>query len=153
MAIQGINPVQPAQQRQVSRGGKLGGPLGKLGALIGGVGGGLAGFAAGGPGGAALGAAKGAAFGAAQGAGAGMTLGGLIDPARTKTVTSGPQTMGSVGGGAASLAQKYKLSDAGRLALQGLEVAKANPQYEAYQEPLAMAILQDIAANNRQRMA
>jgi len=149
MAIQGINPVQPAQQRQVSRGGKLGGPLGKLGALIGGVGGGLAGFAAGGPAGAAIGAAK----GAASGAGTGMTLGGLIDPARTKTVTSGPQTMGSIGGGAASLAQKYKLSDAGRLALQGLEVAKANPQYEAYQEPLAMAILQDIAANNRQRMA
>lgn len=148
MAIQGINPVQPAQQRKVSRGGKLAAPLGKLGALIGGVGGGLAGFAAGGPGGAAAGAAK----GAAQGAGAGMTLGGLIDPARTKTVTQGPQSMGSVGG-AASLAQKYKLSDAGRLALQGFEVAKAIPEYAEYQEPLAMAILQDIAANNRQRMA
>lgn len=147
MAIQGINPIQPAQTYKKSRGGKAGGVLGGLGGLAGGISGGIAGFAAGG----LPGAIKGATMGAAQGAGAGMTLGGLIDPARTKTVTQAPQSMGQIGGGQ-SLAQKYKMSEAGRLALEGFQVAKAIPEYQEYQEPLAMAIMQDIAANNKQRM-
>jgi hypothetical protein len=153
MALQGITPVQPRQQQKVARGGKLAQPLGALGGLVGGIGGGMAGFATGGP----LGALKGATMGAAQGAGAGATLGSLIDPARTKTVTQGPQMMGQIGGGqllggGQSLSQKYKMSDAGRMALEGLQVAKAVPEYREYQEPLAMAILRDISANNRQRI-
>jgi hypothetical protein len=149
MAMVGINPVQPAQQIQKSKGGKLGRPLGALGALVGGVGGGLAGAAAG-----PLGIAKGATLGAAQGAGAGYTLGNLIDPQRTTTETIGPKSMGGVGGfDAQSLAQKYKMSDAGRMALEGLAVVQQNPQYRDYIEPLGLAVMQDIGANNRQRMA
>lgn len=142
MALQGITPVQPSQQQKVSRGGKLGRMLSGLGLVVGGTIG-----AAGGP----MGALKGASAGAA----AGGSLGNLIDPVRTKTVTTqGPQSMGQVGqvGGGQSLSQKYKMSDAGRLALEGLQVAKAVPEYREYQEPLAMAILQDISANNRQRI-
>jgi len=152
MALQGITPVQPRQQQKVSRGSKLAGPLAALGGLAGAAIGTMAAPGAGTASGATLGAKLGAGLGGlTAGLGAGATLGGLIDPARTKTVTQGPQSMGQVGGGQ-SLSQKYKMSDAGRLALEGLQVAKAVPEYREYQEPLAMAILQDISANNRQRI-
>lgn len=149
MAIVGVNPVAPAQKRTISKGGKLGGQLGALGGVIGGVAGGIAGMA-GGP----LAALQGATLGAAQGAGAGGTLGSLIDPARAKTVSQAPQSMGSAGGGQGlSIAEKYKMSQNGRIILDALQVAKSIPAYAEYQKPLGMAILQDIAANNPQRMA
>jgi hypothetical protein len=158
MALQGITPVQPRQQQKVARGGKLAGPLAALGGLAGAAIGTMTAPGVGTKAGATLGAKLGAGLGGlSAGLGAGSTLGSLIDPARTKTVTQGPQMMGQIGGGqllggGQSLSQKYKMSDAGRMALEGLQVAKAVPEYQQYQEPLAMAILQDISANNRQRI-
>ena len=151
MAITGINQVQPAQKIQTTSGGKLARPLGALGGLIGGIGGGVVGFKGGGP----AGAAKGATQGFLMGTGAGAGLGNLIDPQRTSTQTIEPGFMGSVGGtgGVETLAQKYKMSDSGRVALQGLAVARQNPQWQSYQEPLGMAVMQDIGANNKQGMA
>ncbi|MDC1300000.1 hypothetical protein N8Z24_00680 [bacterium] len=160
MAMTGINPVQPEQKINKTSGGRLARPLGTLGGLIGGIGGGITGAA---PGLAAenpvlawKGGAAGATKGFLMGTGAGAGLGNLIDPQRTSTQTIGPRSTGSVGGmggGVESLAQKYKMSDSGRAALQGLAVARQNPQWQSYQEPLGMAVMQDIGANNRQGMA
>ncbi len=139
MAI-GVNPVQRQHTQQVKRsGGKTGQALQGLGALAGGVIGGMAG-----PGGAAMGALS----GASAGAGLGSFIGGQVDPVRQQ-VTQGPTQTASAPLQTSQIAQKYKLTDAGRAALQGLEVAKANPQFAEYQEPLALAIMTDIAQNNQ----
>ena len=147
----GINPVTPAQVRTKRVGGKSKDPLQKIGAVIGGIGGGIAGAAAGGlaagPAGVLGGAVKGSAFGAASGAGLGGVISSLVDPVRDKSFqASGPQSGGQFS--PSTLAQKYRMSEMGRSALSGYEVAQRNPQYAEFQQPLAMAIMQDIARNN-----
>jgi hypothetical protein len=133
MTTRGITPVQKPQPRRVKSGG------GKLGEILAGVGA-VAGAFTGNPVG-----------GAAAGATTGHTLGNIIDPVRTKTVQSAPQSMGPIAGGKL-VSQKHKLSQAGHMAMEALQVAKAVPEYQEYQQTLAIAIMKDIAANNKQRM-
>ena len=138
MAI-GVNPVQRQQTQQVKRkGGKTGQALQGLGAIAGGVVGGLAGGPAG------------ALAGASAGQGLGGFIGGQVDPVRQQ-VTQGQDQTATGQIQTSQIAQKYKLTDAGRAALDGLEVAKANPQFAEFQEPLALAIMTDIAQNNQAR--
>lgn len=141
MAITPVQPVARPQQRVERSGGKLGKPLGTALGLAGGIAGGIVG-AAGGPASAAQGALGGFAAGQATGQG----LGGLIDPAKSKVVSNQP--MASAPMPTQSVSQKYKMSDNGRIALEGLRVAQADPDFAEYQEPLALAIMNDIAQNN-----
>jgi hypothetical protein len=136
-----INPVAPPRKKMVKRGGKLGEILGKVGA----VGGGIIGGFTGGP----MGALQGATTGATMGS----TLGGLADPGRmVEAKPPQPQSqprMDTLG----QLSQKYKLSDNGRIALNALQVAQRNPQYQEYIEPLGMAVMTDIGQNNQRGMS
>ena len=134
MAITPIQPVQKRQQQTRTTGGQLGKTLGPALGIAGAIAGGLA---TGGTG--ALG-------GFSAGMGAGQGLGQILDPVKRETVEqqqpSAPQL------GVQQVSQKYKMSDNGRIALEGLQVAQADPAYAEYQEPLALAIMQDIAQNN-----
>jgi hypothetical protein len=101
--------------------------------------GGTLGFLKGGP--------MGAVQGAATGSGLGSFIGGAVQPSRV-SVTESQQTAPLQ---TENIAQKYKLSDTGRTVLQGLEVARVNPEFQQFKQPLALAILQDIAQNNPAR--
>ena len=148
-----INPVQPARVITKRSGGGsrniLTGIGGAIGGVVGGLGGALAGGASAGPAGVAIGAGKGALFGASAGAGLGSTISGFVDPVRTRQVQQGGPQMSGGGLSMSNLSHKYKMSPAGLAALEGYQAIETSPQYAEFKQPLGMAILQDIAQNNR----
>lgn len=157
MAITRVSPVAPPQKgttthvtpSKTAKG--LGRGLGVAGGLAGATTGAMQGAALGapaGPHGAALGAVAGGVvglIGGAQGGQAlGQTIGEGISPTRTKQVevTAQPQIPQQL--------QGFKFSQQGLTVLDAFNnIDQLGPDYAEYKQPLGIALMQDIAANNK----
>lgn len=151
MALQGIQPVQPRPAKQKTRTGDATKILKPVGQALGAIGGGLAAAATTpftGPLGLAAAGTLGAASGAQAGGGLGAFLGEKITP--TRTITEQPQAAPPIQN-LQSLSQQYKMTDNGRLMLEGLAIAQSDPDLQEFAKPLGTAIMQDIAQNNPRR--